>query len=132
MPGLEPRTRAMLVERGVLTEAGLTAVAKYRHCRRCGLLLLAAHWLGLEAWCDPWPLTPRGELDAVMAGRPTFTRMPISEGLRPRDAYEIRARSPLTHDVHSEHRCGQPQPEIAWGRVPAPKPAPDPNAPIPF
>lgn len=120
--GMNQRTRALLINQGVMTETGLTAKARHRHCKRgCGLVLLAGTWLGLEAWCDPWPITTKGELDALMAGRHTYTYSTLTLGLDFRGHHTIATKSPERYDVHAEHRCGQPHPDVNWLRVRAAK-----------
>lgn len=115
---LDQRTRTVLINQGVITETGLTAKARYRHCHHgCGLVLLAGTWLGLEAWCDPWPITAKGELDALLAGRRSYTFSVYSLGLNFRGRWDIRHKGPDRYDVHAEHRCGQPHPDINWARV---------------
>ena len=115
---LDQRTRAMLVANGTLTPTGLTVKARHLHCPRgCGLVLLACQWLGFEFWCDPWPLTVRGELEALLAGRTTFTRGTYTDGLRLRQRWDIAVKSPDRHDVHAEHLCGHPHHEVNHARI---------------
>lgn len=116
----DQRTRDMLVEQGAITgRHGLTVKARYRTCPHgCGLILLAGQWLGFELWADPWPITAKGELDATLAGRQTYTRSAMTLGLLPRLAADIREKPPQRYDVHAEHRCGQPHPAIDYARIP--------------
>jgi hypothetical protein len=107
--------REHLIDTGVITQRGLTRRATYRHCPGCGLLLLAAQDMGHEIWCDPWPITAKGELDALLAGAATYTRV-LGE-LAWRDATRITFRDADHDDVFSEHRCGIAQPEMNHSRV---------------
>jgi len=108
--------REHLIDTGVITERGLTRRTTYRHCPAgCGLVLLAAQDLGHELWCDPYPVTAKGELDALLTGRATYTR--IAGELDRRDAARIAYRSADHDDVFAIHVCGIPQPEINHSRI---------------
>lgn len=113
---LTQRVREHLINTGVITARGLTRHATYRHCPRgCGLLLIASQDLGHETWCDPWPITPKGELDAHLSGTRTWTL--ILGQLCWRDADRITFRDANTDQVFAEHQCGKPQPEINYAHI---------------
>ena len=104
--------RDHLIDTGVITQRGLTRTARYRHCPHgCGLVLLASQDMGHEIWCDPFPLTAKGELDALLDGRATYTRV-LGE-LAHRDAMRIAFRDANNDDVYAEHQCGKPPCEIS-------------------
>ena len=112
-PG-QPDLFTTLVRRGVIDEHGVNDKPKLRHCAGCGLLVWAAWENGYldTVLADDIALTPRGEYQALMAGRRTFDHW--AEGLDLRRARTIRlhpARDELMHRIRPEHRCGDPHPE---------------------
>ena len=80
-------------------------------CRRCRTLTLTGHAEGLRATVDLTPLSPAGELSALLAGRWTYTLM--RTGLVHRDAGRIAGNGlPADAPILAEHRCGYtPPPE---------------------
>ncbi|WP_018350966.1 hypothetical protein [Longispora albida] len=91
-------------------------------CPRCRVLVLAGVAEGVPVHADPQPVTPAGELDAVLAGRSTYSI--VGRELVRRDAG--RAAS-LSGAVVVDHQCGQP---IAAGHhAPAVLPVPQQRQP---
>ena len=103
---------AMLVEKGVLSEAGLTRNAGIRTCRTCRQHCLAGIAItGLDTWTDTQQLHPAGELQSLLDNRPTFS-LYASRQLVPRDRHWIRCY-PAGHKqrpTFATHRCGHPIP----------------------
>lgn len=101
-----------LVATGHLTESGLGRRARIRACR-CGQLILAGlddDVCALEAYADPEPLTPLGEMLARIEGRCTWTVRHQLGGwiLDIRSHLEIAAKpagSQPRADVVREHQC---------------------------
>lgn len=82
---------SMLVDKGVLSEAGLSRNAGLRTCRRCRQACLAAiDSDGLDAWLHPDPIHAAGELLALLDGRVTYSLFAGREVVR-RDRHWIRA-----------------------------------------
>jgi hypothetical protein len=128
---MDTHVKRHLINEGHLSETGLTRHPRYRHCQRgCGLLLLAAiNDFGQDAWLDPYPVTVAAELQALMAGRTSYTV--IERELVSRDAWRIRGRNADREPAWVEHRCGIPPFEINYRHV---KKAirPDYSQPPPF
>jgi hypothetical protein len=100
---------SMLVDKGVMTEQGLTRRAKLIAHRPCGIPTLAgldSDLAGLDAWCDLGELTRYGEAMALLEGRRTYQ---LHGGrLSLRDRWQIGGkpaggRSP----VLASHLCDQ-------------------------
>ena len=121
--------RAMLVATGAMSETGLTFKAGLRTHRKCrGLTVAGIDDNGLDAWCEPTPLSPAGEAQALLGGRATWD-LYAGTGLTYRTPSAIRYR-PAGDDrrpVLAEHVCGQPLP-AAWLAPPPPRPARQPAA----
>lgn len=99
--------QATLIADGVMSEDRLTRTAKPRRCPTCRQMILAAiDDLGFDAWADPRPVTPLGELQALTSGRRTWSH--TMGGLDARDAPFIAYLPADRLDVHGEHRCGAP------------------------
>lgn len=86
-----------------------TAMTVTAPCPRCGTPVIAGGpRTVLPAVCDATPLTPLGELRAVVAGRWTWTWWTIPDTLHPRDPFVIRHRPagsrPRMH-VLADHAC---------------------------
>lgn len=87
---------------------------KARRCR-CGADVLEAltgsgQALGLDVVVDTAPLTPAGELAAVLAGVTTYTHHVVAAELHHRSPWTIRTRpagSRARQTVHALHVCGQ-------------------------
>jgi len=99
---------------------------------RCGELVIVAldKWIcAISVTCDPWPLSPAGEVQALRAGRRTFQ---IRQwGVQHRTAYRIAGNPPsATVTVLAEHRCGENVPQ-AW-RQPLPKKPTHNTQEVPF
>lgn len=104
-----------LINDGVIDEQRVSAKPTLRRCRRCGSQILAAltdgsaRVPGPRQDCDPRPLTPLGELQALAAGLDTFTHGGVvARWLTWREPAQITARPADTWDVHAEHRCDAP------------------------
>ena len=116
---------SMLVDKGVMSEGGLTRRAKllaHPPCHFPTLAGLDADRCALDAWCDLGELTLEGEALALLDGRRTYE---LHGGrLSPRDRWCIpgrpagRSRWP----VLAEHRCHDPIP-AAWCIPHRPEPA---------
>jgi len=116
--------RSMLVDKGVLSEAGLTRNAGIRTCRTCRAHCLAGiASTGIDAWADLGELHAAGELAALLAGRATLS-LYAGRQLVPRDRHWIAAYPAGRTDrpAYASHRCGDPPPP-GWTQPPPP-PAP--------
>lgn len=106
--------------RAVVPRRGVTQ----QRCR-CGAMVLAARTgSGLDAQVGADPLSPIGELEAVLAGVSTYTHHVVSSELHHRSPWSIRHRPAGTRPrqtVHPLHRCGD-----TWPALPR---APGPAAP---
>ena len=102
----------MLIDKGVLSEAGLSRNAGIRTCRTCRTSCLAGIAInGLDTWLHPQQLHPAGELHALLDCRRTFS-LYAGKQLVPRDRHLIRAY-PAGHPgrpTFATHTCGQPIP----------------------
>jgi hypothetical protein len=120
--------RAMLVATGAMSETGLTFKAGLRTHRPCrGLTVAGIDDNGLDAWCEPGPLSRTGEAEALLAGRATWD-LYAGNALTWRTASAVRHR-PAGDDhrpVLAAHRCGDPLP-AAWLAPPSPRPATAPT-----
>ena len=117
-----------LIATGVLTPDGVTRRARPRPCPRCQPLVL----VGLDhARCalppttNPTPLTPAGELAALLTGRETYKLTPNRNAyeLNWRDQHSIRAKPAGTlhgADIVATHQCGAPELDAAPSRIPPP------------
>jgi hypothetical protein len=79
-----------------------TSPAIAKPCPRCRRPLLTGLAEGIHAYVDITPLTPAGEIAAVLAGRQTYTLR--RTGLIQRDAYR-RADPALASPVLAQHDC---------------------------
>ena len=106
---------SMLMDKGVLSEAGLTRNAGIRTCRTCQTNCLAGIDInGLDTWLHPQQLHPAGELHAILDNRQTYNLYAGSQ-LIPRDRHLIAAY-PAGHEqrpTFAAHRCDQPIP-TSW------------------
>lgn len=101
-----------LIAAGHLTETGLGRRARIRACR-CGQLILAGlddDTCALEAYADPEPLTPLGEMLARLEDRCTWTLRRQAAGwiLDIRSHLEIAAKpagSQPRADIVRQHQC---------------------------
>jgi hypothetical protein len=102
-------------------------MGKHRHLKHgCGQPVLAAldHWAcAIPVTCDPWPLSPAGEVEALRDGRQTYQ---IRQwGVRHRNAYRIADNPPRPGvTVVAEHRCGEVVPDDWKQPLPPAKPRP--------
>jgi hypothetical protein len=109
-------------------------MGKHRHLKHgCGQPVLAAldHWAcAMTVICDPWPLSPAGEVHALRDGRQTYQ---IRQwGVRYRNAYRIAGNPPRPGvTVLAEHRCGHPIPDTWKQPLPPITPRPN-NQEVPF
>ena len=107
---------SMLVDKGVMSERGLTRRAKLVSHRACGFPTLAgfdADRAALDVWCDLGELTLEGEALALLDGRRTYE---LHAGrLSPRDRWCIPSRpaGKSRWPVFAERRCHEPIP-AAW------------------
>lgn len=107
--------RDMLIASGHLDEHGLGFKARLRRHRPCrGLTVAGIDDNGLSTWCEPTPLSPSGEAEALLSGRATWDLFGGS-GLTYRRAAAIAYRPAGDHrrPVLAEHLCGQSLP-AAW------------------
>ena len=124
---------SMLVDKGVMSEGGLTRRAKLIEHRPCNFPTLAgldADRCALDAWCDLGELTLEGEAMALLDGRRTYE---LHGGrLSLRDRWNIPGKPANTRTVFAEHRCHDPIP-ASWciPHLPAP-PATTTDDGIPF
>ena len=102
----------MLVEKGVLSESGLTRNAGIRTCRTCRTNCLAGIDInGRDTWLDPQQLHTAGELHALLDCRKTYS-LYAGKQLVPRDHHWIKCY-PAGHKqrpTFATHTCGQPIP----------------------
>lgn len=105
--------RQMLIDKGVLTEQGLSRKARIRTHRGCPIPVLAgidSDIAGLDAWCDLGELHAYGEAMALLSGRRTYE---LRGGrLGHRDKWQISGKPAGTtrYPVFAEHRCHDPIP----------------------
>lgn len=101
-----------LIATGAMDHQGVSRRARIRHCRDCGLAVLAGFDADLCARTvavDPHPLTALGEAMAHIGGRYTVA---LHRGAR--DELDARTEGRISHapagsgrfDVLAEHRCG--------------------------
>lgn len=106
---------------------------KHRTCERCGAAVLAARTTsGLDVVVDAAPLSPVGELQALLAGGATYTWHLGPDHLVHRYPLVIRSRPAGTprQTVHPTHTCGATWPAlqpVTPGAVDS-----DPDAPPPY
>lgn len=104
---LDRRIQDHLIDTGAMTEQRVTHTPRPRHCRHCGLAVIAAiDDLGFESVCDPHRLTKQGELEALMHGRWTFAINPYGGGMYARRARQIMHRPADEEYVYAAHKCG--------------------------
>ena len=100
---------------------------------RCGAVVLAAldHWTcALTVICDPYPLSPVGEVHALRDGRRTYQVR--GWGVRYRKAYRISGNPPGARcTVLAAHVCEREVPH-AWRQPPKPQPIPTNTREVPF
>lgn len=126
---------SMLVDKGVMSEGGLTRRAKLIEHRPCNFPTLGgldADRAALDALCDLGELTLYGEAMALLDGRRTYE---LHAGrLSRRDKWQIAGRPAAASrwPVFAEHRCHDPIP-ASWciPHLPAP-PATTTDDGIPF
>ena len=102
----------MLVNKGVLSEHGLTRNAEIRTCRTCRTQCLAGIAItGIDTWTDPSELHTTGELEALLDGRQTLS-LYAGRQLVPRDKHWIKAypAGRSQRPTFATHRCGHPIP----------------------
>jgi hypothetical protein len=122
--------QAKLIGEGVINERRLTEYAQRWRCPLgCGAELLASQDMGLERWADPVPLTPLGELQAILAGRATYWH--VMGYLEPRRERDIEGMSAADTDVLAEHRCHAPPVQVDETRIRKYTPV-DTSGPPPF
>jgi len=99
---------------------------------RCGQPIIAAldRWIcAISVTCDPWPLSPAGEVQALRAGRRTYQVR--QWGVQHRTAYRIAGNPPGPRTtVLAEHTCGEVVPK-SW-RQPLPKKPTHNTQEVPF
>ena len=116
---------SLLVDKGVLSEAGLTRRAKLMSHRACGFPTLAgldADRAALDAWCDLGELTLEGEALALLNSRRTYELHAGRLSRRDRWAIPSRPAGKSRWPVFAEHRCHEPIP-AAWCIPYRPEPA---------
>lgn len=109
---MAPWLRSMLIDKGVMSESGLTRRAHVRTHRGCGLPTLSGICdIGFDAWCDLAELTAIGEAEALLAGRRTY-ELYAGRSLYSRDRWTIHSRPAggARHPVLAEHRCDEQLP----------------------
>lgn len=102
---LPRHVQAALIDTGVMDEERVTAKPSRRTCQRCGSRIVAALVDGTRADCDPTPLTALGELQALVAGVPTYTDGGTWMAWRSVNA--IPYRPPNKWRVLPAHECGR-------------------------
>ena len=95
--------------RGFDAGTHLTPRARIRRCPGgCGRYVLAAldDVLIEPTYCDPVPITPAGELYALLSGRRTYSL--IFDELLTRDSHRIAWADADAEPVLAAHRCTEP------------------------
>ena len=115
----------MLLDKGVISEHGLTRNAAIRTHKPCRIPTLAGiDDTGFDTWCDLAELDPHGEAHALLDGRLTYDlyagrllchRTPS----RITHAPAGQARTRDDRPVFAEHRCHHPIP-ATWCVPPLP------------
>lgn len=82
---------------------GLTDTTRARACPDCWAPTLAVIEYARITRVDPTPLTPAGELTALLTGRPTYTH--VNGYLNRRYAFMIDRHPADQRDVHAVHQC---------------------------
>lgn len=106
-----------LVADGTMTTDRVTTTPRVRHCRTCGVAVIAAladdgpRTPGIRVHLDYRPLTPLGELQALVLGLTTYHVTAGSVAWR--DPITIARRPADRSVVHHRHVC-QPLPPIAY------------------
>ena len=101
-----------------------------RHkCQREVLAALDYHIAAIEVLVEPYPLSRRGEVEALRDGRATYQIRHY--GLGRRRAPHIRTSPAETTTVLAEHRCEHPLP-TEWIAAPKPRPTANRNQEVPF
>ena len=104
--------RSILIDKGLISEAGLSRNAGIRTCRTCRTSCLAGIAItGLDTWLEPHQLHRYGELHALLDCRRTFS-LYAGKQLVPRDQHWI-SNYPAGHakrPTFATHTCGQPIP----------------------
>jgi len=108
--------QSMLIEKGVISEAGLGRKAWIKTCRKCSTPTLAgldADVCAFDAWCDLGELSPAGEAAALLDGRRTY-QLFYTNSLSYRHSWHITSRpaGDPQHPVFATHRCGEPIPAV--------------------
>ena len=109
---MAPWLRSMLIDKGVMSEGGLTRTAHIRTHRSCGLPTMSGiSDLGFDTWCDLAELTTTGEAEALLTGRHTY-ELYAGRSLYHRDRWTIHSRPAggERHPVLAEHRCAEQLP----------------------
>jgi len=118
---------------GKVTQRTLEAA----RCRTCEALVgvgLTGDIGAFRVLVDPTPLTPTGEVHALLDGLTTFTvTRSFSGGVQLNTRTAFRRTCPWPHDVWAEHRCGQIHTHTAPTSIaPRLRSTDDPDAPPPF
>lgn len=109
---MDTRTQQLLVGKGVIDRDRVTARPTTRHCKTCRRVVLVAladdgpDVVGIRATLDPRPLTPLGELQALMAGLATYAH--TGGGIIWRDPASIKRSDATVRNVHHAHACNSP------------------------
>lgn len=125
--------RDMLIASGHLDEHGLGFKARLRRHRPCrGLTVAGIDDNGLSTWCEPTPLSPDGEVAALLSGRSTWDLF-AGHALTYRRASAIchRPAGSRRRPVLAEHMCSQPLP-ASWLAPPPVTVTAAPSMEVPF
>jgi hypothetical protein len=125
----------------IIAEAQLRNVS--REWCSCGAQVLKGlndDWCAFVVRADIWPLSPYGEMLALLSGRATYDLHRHGDHYRlyARDRWNIRGRPAGTlypawrSDVVADHVCGYPLPSTRSVYDAAQVSRPDPNQPPPF
>lgn len=118
-----PWLTQMLLDKGVMSQAGLTRNAAIRTHKPCRTPCLAGiDDIGYDTWCDLGELTPTGEVNALLEDRRTFdlhAQRLLCRRFASRIAYAPAGRD-TGRPVFAEHRCDAPIPD-AWRQPPPPR-----------
>jgi len=116
---MQPWLIGQLIDQGILTQSRLGRKAKARECRHCRSWILTgldADLAAIEVQADPHPLSPDGEVAALLDDRHTYDLE--EHRLYRRYHWNIAGRpAGERHRVLADHRCGAPIP-ASWQQPP--------------
>lgn len=126
---MSPAARSKQQSSAVLRTPAASTTPRARTCGSCGTRTLEARTTaGLDVVVTAAPLSPVGELDALLAGVSTYTHHVVMGDLAHRYPLVIRSRPAGTaprQTVHPTHRCGDTWQALPPALHPGADPSPD-------